>query len=156
MRRAASSRPLTVEQINWLRVNAYLPPLILFGVLVIYLAFSACVLIFAPRTFFFIGFVAVAGLLMLVVAALTLLYAYRHYRDLCDGVAQARVVRLSGKRRYQPLRSAARFYVRFDELDELETSWETYEKLTEGREYVAIYSPRIRRCWEVESSDALG
>ncbi|MFN4292531.1 MAG: hypothetical protein ACK4JD_00170 [Thermoflexales bacterium] len=151
MNRAANTRPLTVEQANWLRANAFLPPLALLGTLFVCIASSACLLTTFPAAPFLVGFVAAASVMLLAIAALTLLHTYRNYRDLQDGVAQMRIARLTAKRRYKPLRDAPRCYLRFEGLDELETLPETYEKLSEGNTYTVIYSARIRRCWDAET-----
>lgn len=148
---ATDTRPLTAEQINWLRVNAYLPPLVLLGTLFVCIASSTCLLTTFPETPFLIGFVAAAGVLAVATAALTLLYAYRNYMDLRDGVAQVRAARLIGKRRRKTARNMPRYYLRFEGLDEMETLPETYEKLSEGNIYTVIYSPRVRRCWDAEA-----
>ncbi|MFC1466900.1 MAG: hypothetical protein ACFLMY_18860 [Candidatus Brachytrichaceae bacterium NZ_4S206] len=148
---AADRRPLTAEQINWLRVNAYLPPLVLLGTLFVCVASSTCLLVTFPETPFLIGFVAAAGILALAAAALTLLYAYRNYMDLRDGVAQVRTARLIGKRRRKSARNMPRYYLRFEGLDELETLPETFDRLSEGSAYTVIYSPRVRRCWDAEA-----
>ncbi|GIV85461.1 MAG: hypothetical protein KatS3mg052_2468 [Candidatus Roseilinea sp.] len=147
----ASTRPLTEAQANWLRVNAYLPPLVLLGVLFSCVIASACLLTTFPSTPFLIGFVAAAASIMLVVAAFTALYAYRNHLDLRDGVAYVRIARLMGKRRRKTSRNTLRFYVRFEGLDEMETLPETYEPLREGEIYTVVYSPRVRRCWEAEA-----
>lgn len=151
MESIASTRPLTIEQTNWLRVNAYLPPLVLLGVLFVCIASSACLLTTFPGTPFLVGFVAAAGVILLAVAALTLLYAYCNYMDLRDGVAQVRMARLISKRTHKSARNPRRFYVRFEGLDELETLPEIYEKVSEGNAYAVIYSPRSRRCWDAEA-----
>ncbi|MCS7056425.1 MAG: hypothetical protein NZM18_09690 [Thermoflexales bacterium] len=146
-----STRPLTIEQINWLRVNAYLPPIVLLGVLFICVTSSACLLTTFPESPFLVGFVAAAAILLVFIAVLTLLYASRNYMDLRDGVAHVREARLVGKRRYKPRGSAARYYLRFDGLSELETLPEIYEQVDEGNVYTVIYSPRSQRCWGVEA-----
>ncbi|BCX02981.1 MAG: hypothetical protein KatS3mg053_0919 [Candidatus Roseilinea sp.] len=146
-----STRPLTAEQTNWLRVNAYLPPLVLLGVLFICVTASVCLLTTFPQSPFLVGFVAAASVLLLVAAALTLLYTYRNYTDLRDGVARVHTARLIGKRRHKSARSAPRYYLRFHGLEELETLAETYEKVSEGSTYTVIYSPRVRRCWDAEA-----
>ncbi len=151
MNSAANTRPLTVEQANWLRVNAFLPPFVLLGILFFCVASSACLLTTFPGAPFLVGFVVAASVILLAVAALALLHAYRNYRELRDGVAQMRIARLNGKRRYKPSRNAPRYYLRFEGLDELETLPETFEKLSEGNTYTVIYSARIRRCWDAET-----
>lgn len=149
----ANTRPLTAKQTNWLRVNAYLPPLVLLGVLFVCIASSACLLTTFPGTPFLVGFAAAAGVILLAVAALTLLYAYRNYMDLRDGVAQVRTAHLVGKRRHKPARSMPRYYLRFDGLDEMEAAPETFDRLSEGSTYTVIYSPRTRRCWDAEARE---
>lgn len=151
MNAATDTRPLTAEQINWLRVNAYLPPLVLLGTLFVCGASSICMLTAFPETPFLIGFVAAAGVLALAITALTLLYAYRNYLDLRDGVAQVRAARLIGKQRRKSARNMPRYYLRFEGLDELETLPETFDRLSEGDACTVIYSPRVRRCWDAEA-----
>lgn len=112
---------------------------------------STCLLATFPETPFLTGFVVVAGVLALATAALTLLYAYRNYMDLRDGVARVRTARLVGKRRRKLARNMPRYYLRFEGLDELETLPETFDKLNAGSAYTVIYSPRVRRCWDAEA-----
>lgn len=147
----ARTRPLTPEQANWLRVNAYLPIPIFAGSLAMVVVMFGCMLLISQAHIFIVGLSIAALALSLIIGALTARYARNNYLDWRDGVAHIHVARLNSKR-VQRLRGGNRYYVRFDGMDELQVLPELYQSVQEGERYTVVYSPRVRRCWEAVSS----
>lgn len=145
----ARTRPLTPEQANWLRVNAYLPPLAFVGSLAMLGVMLSCMLIISQGHAFVVGLSIAALVLTSAVGTLTARHARNNYLDWRDGVAQVQVARLSSKRE-QRLRGGNRYYLRFDGVDELEALPELYQRAREGERHTVVYSPRARRCWEAQ------
>ncbi len=143
-----STRPLTLEQQNWLRVNAYLPVMMILMLIGVLGGIFLCLFInFAESTFVRI-FAGLAGLIVVLVLIATGIHSYNNFMDMRDGVAQVRVGRLTGKR--ETGRAPKTFYAEFENAGSIIVMGDVYEKLEQGQTYKVTFSPRTRRGWEVE------
>lgn len=144
-----STAPLTIEQINWLRVNAIMPVifvLVIVGGLA--LLFSCFFGQFLDRPFVK-GFAVIGGLLLLAVAAAVALHVRNNWADLRMGVAQVRRARLTGKRASAGSRGGYTYYAEFEQVGAVIVMGDIYEPLVVGQTYVVTYSPHTRKGWRV-------
>lgn len=149
---SASTAPLTVEQINWLRVNAIMPPIFALAIIGgIVLLFSCFFGQFLDRPFVK-GFAVIAGLLLLGVLAAVALHVRNTWADLRMGVAQVRVARLANKRASASSRGGYTYYAEFEQIGSLIVMHDIYEPLVVGQFYQVAYSPHTRKGWRVTSS----
>lgn len=143
-----STRPLTLEQQNWLRVNAYLPVMMILMLIGVLGGIFLCLFInFVESTFVRI-FAGLAGLIVVLVLIATGIHSYNNFMDMRDGVTQVRVGRLTGKR--ETGRAPKTFYAEFENAGSIIVMGDVYEKLEQGQTYKVTFSPRTRRGWEVE------
>lgn len=143
-----STRPLTLEQQNWLRVNAYLPVMMILMLIGVLGGIFLCLFInFAESTFVRI-FAGLAGLIVVLVLIATGIHSYNNFMDMRDGVTQVRVERLTGKR--ETGRAPKTFYAEFENAGSIIVMGDVYEKLERGQTYKVTFSPRTRRGWDVE------
>jgi hypothetical protein len=144
-----STAPLTIEQINWLRVNAVMPVIfvlvIVGGLATLFLCFFSQ---FLDRPFVK-GFVVVGGLLLLAVAAAVALHVRNNWADLRMGVAQVRRARLTGKRASAGSRGGYTYYADFEQVGAVIIMGDVYEPLVVGQTYHVTYSPHTRKGWRV-------
>ncbi|MDW8395746.1 MAG: hypothetical protein RMM31_05865 [Anaerolineae bacterium] len=71
--------------------------------------------------------------------------------DLRSGVAWVQTATLINKREEFVRQRANRYYLRFDRIDgELEVLRDLFDQAQVGAQYTVVYSPRVRRCWEVQ------
>lgn len=146
----AATVPLTVEQLNWLRVNAFLPPIfalaMIGGLAVLFSCFFGQ---FLDRPFVK-GFVIVAGLVLLGVFAAVALHVRNNWADLRMGVAQVRVARLANKRASSGSRGGYTYYAEFEQVGSVIVMHDIYEPLVVGQIYRVTYSPHTRKGWRVD------
>lgn len=143
-----STRPLTLEQQNWLRVNAYLPVMMILMLIGVLGGIFLCLFInFAESTFVRI-FAGLSGLIVALVLIATGIHSYNNFMDMRDGVTQVRVGRLTGKR--ETGRAPKTFYAEFENAGSIIVMGDVYEKLEQGQTYRVTFSPRTRRGWDVE------
>lgn len=143
-----STRPLTLEQQNWLRVNAYLPVMMILMLIGVLGGIFLCLFInFAESTFVRI-FAGLSGLVVALVLIATGIHSYNNFMDMRDGVTQVRVGRLTGKR--ETGRAPKTFYAEFENAGSIIIMGDVYEKLEQGQTYKVTFSPRTRRGWDVE------
>lgn len=143
-----STRPLTLEQQNWLRVNAYLPVMMILMLIGVLGGIFLCLFInFAESTFVRI-FAGLSGLIVVLVLIATGIHSYNNFMDMRDGVTQVRVGRLIGKR--ETGRAPKTFYAEFENAGSIIIMGDVYEKLEQGQTYKVTFSPRTRRGWDVE------
>lgn len=143
-----STRPLTLEQQNWLRVNAYLPVMMILMLIGVLGGIFLCLFInFAESTFVRI-FAGLSGLIVALVLIATGIHSYNNFMDMRDGVTQVRVGRLIGKR--ETGRAPKTFYAEFENAGSIIIMGDVYEKLEQGQTYKVTFSPRTRRGWDVE------
>lgn len=138
-----STEPLTIEERNWLRANAILPPLFAIPIALV----MAAVLVFIERRFDHPAvtvFAAIAGLLLLLVLAAVALHVWNNVRDVREDALVARA-KLVGKR--STGRSPRTFYATLDGVGSLIVMGEVYETLALDRIYRVKYSRRTKRCW---------
>ncbi|HYF63436.1 MAG TPA: hypothetical protein VD886_11520 [Herpetosiphonaceae bacterium] len=152
MAAGASTAPLTIEQINWLRVNAFGPPIfalaIIGGVALMFSCFFGQLL---DRPFVK-AFAIVAGLLLLGVLAAVALHVRNTWADLRAGVAQVRVARLADKRASAGSSGGRTYYAEFEEVGSVIVMHDIYEPLVVGRLYQVTYSPHTRKGWRVDAA----
>lgn len=143
-----STRPLTLEQQNWLRVNAYLPVMMILMLIGVLGGIFLCLFInFAESTFVRI-FAGLSGLIVALVLIATGIHSYNNFMDMRDGVTQVRVGRLIGKR--ETGRAPKTFYAEFENAGSIIVMGDVYEKLEQGQTYKVAFSPRTRRGWDVK------
>lgn len=143
-----STRPLTLEQQNWLRVNAYLPVMMILMLIGVLGGIFLCLFInFAESTFVRI-FAGLSSLIVALVLIATGIHSYNNFMDMRDGVTQVRVGRLTGKR--ETGRAPKTFYAEFENAGSIIVMGDVYEKLEQGQTYRVTFSPRTRRGWDVE------
>ena len=142
------TRSLTLEQQNWLKVNAFLPVITIVVILAILAAIFICLFTGFTGVPFLPIFIGFAGLILLGVIISTVMHVYNHFMDLNDGVAQVRTGRLLHK--HATSRAPRTFYAEFEGAGTVIVMGDIYEKLEEGQTYKVIFSPRTRRGWQVE------
>lgn len=146
---AFSTAPLTVEQRNWLWVNAILPTA--FAVPLI--AGMGGVLLFLRWRFgnapFMTIFVALGALLLVAITAAVVLHVANNARDVRAGVALVGVGRLVARR--DTGRSPRTHYATFDVIGEVIVPYEIYVRLESGHRYRVVFSRHTRRCWSAEA-----
>lgn len=145
--RAMSTRPLTPEQQNWLRVNAYLPVTIILFLIGVLGGIFLCLFVnFAESTFVRI-FAGLSGGIVLLVLIATGIHTYNNFMDMRDGVTQVCMGRLTGKR--ETGRAPKTFYAEFENAGSIIVMGDVYETLELGKLYQITFSPRTRRGWDV-------
>jgi hypothetical protein len=147
-----STAPLTIEQINWLRVNAIMPVIFIVVIVAGLATLFGCFFGQALDRPFVKGFVVISGLLLLAVAAAVALHVRNNWADLRLGVAQVRRARLTGKRASAGSRGGYTFYAEFEQVGAVIVMGDIYEPLVVGQIYEVTYSPRTRKGWGVTSS----
>lgn len=143
------TEPLTPEQQNWLRVNAYFPVVMIFIMLVVLVGIFTCLLVGLPDSFFVRMLALTSGVIVLLVLSAAALHIYNNYMDLHDGVTQIRIGKLTVKR--ETGRSPKTFHAEFEHAGSVIVTGEIYEALEIGQTYNVKFSPRTRRGWEVEA-----
>lgn len=143
------TEPLTPEQQNWLRVNAYFPVVMIFIMLVVLVGIFTCLLVGLPDSFFVRMLALTSGVIVLLVLSAAALHIYNNYMDLRDGVTQIRIGKLTVKR--ETGRSPKTFHAEFEHAGSVIVTGEIYEALEIGQTYKVKFSPRTRRGWEVEA-----
>ena len=128
----ALTAPLTIEQTNWLRVNAIMPPifalLTIGGMIGLFSCFFGQ---FLDRPFAKL-FAGLGGLLMLVMLVAMALHVRNNWADLRMGVAQVRVARLVSKRTSSGSRGGYTYYAEFEQVGAVEQGlgWNTADVQT--------------------------
>lgn len=142
------TKPLTLEQQNWLRVNAYLPSILILVLLGALGGIFLCLLINFAGSLFVQILASIAGLIALFVLIVTGIHVRNNLLDMHDGVTQVRVERLTGKR--ETGRAPKTYYIEFENAGSIIVTDEVYEKLEQGQTYKITFSPRTRHGWDVE------
>lgn len=142
-----SSRPLSIEEINALRVNVVMPVVVIGAIMLVTIAMVLMIVVPLWEAPFVKGFVAVAALLLIAMVIAVGMHIRNHLGDLRDGVAQIRTGRLTAKR--QTGRAPYTFYATIDGTGEVIVWGADYQKMTEGAAYTVAFSPRTRRTWSV-------
>lgn len=149
-----TSRPLTIEETNALRVNVLMPTAVI-GVigLVAVIMFALIVLPMWERPLIK-WFAGAVGLLMLAMVIAVWMHVRNNLGDLRDGVVQLKSGRLTSKRHTG--RSPYTFYATLEGVGEVIVWGADYEKMTEQSSYRVALSPRTRRAWTVEKEEIRG
>lgn len=94
-----SSRPLTLEEINGLKVNTFMPVLMIAGMALVTVIIAAFIVVPMWNAPFIRWFAGAAMLLLIAVSVFVWMHVRNNMGDLRDGVAQVRTGRLISKRR---------------------------------------------------------
>jgi hypothetical protein len=146
-----STRRLTQEETNGLRVNMVMPVAVIAAIGVVALIMTIAIVVpnwDRPLIKWFFGMAAV---LLIAVAIAVWVHVRNNAGDLRDGVAQVRTGRVLSKRRTG--RAPYTFYATIDGTGELIVWGADYEKMIEQQAYTVSFSPRTRRVWTVESAN---
>ena len=141
------TQPLTPEQTNWLRVNAFLPTIILGVFLAVIGTIFACLFTGTNGHPFFIVFFGIAGILLFGILVAVGIHIYNNLMDLREGVAYLHEGVLN--RKWHTHRSPKTFYAEFEGAGTVIVMGDIYEKIEEGKMYKVLFSRRTRRGWDV-------
>jgi hypothetical protein len=142
-----SSRPLSVEEVNALRVNVIMPVVVVVVIMAIALVMTLLIVLPMWNSPFVKAFMAAIGLLFTAMAVAVWMHVRNNLGDLRDGVAQIRSGRLLSKR--QTGRAPYTFYATIEGTGEVIVWGADYAKMTEQSSYTIAFSPRTRRTWTV-------
>ena len=143
-----SSRQLTLEEINALKVNVMMPVAVIAAIAVVALFLIGVIVLPLWNRPFIKPFAMAAGLLLTAIAVAVWMHVRNNLGDLRDGVAQVRTGRVSGRR--QSGRAPYTFYLTLDGIGEVIVMGADYQRMKNGEVYTIAYSPRINRVWTAE------
>jgi hypothetical protein len=142
-----STRPLSTEEINALRVNTVMPVVVILVVMVVAMVMTLFIVLPLWDRPFVKVFASAIGLLLTAVAIAVGMHVRNNLGDLRDGVAQVRSGRLLSKR--QTGRAPYTFYATIEGAGEVIVWGADYANMAEQSSYTIAFSPRTRRAWSV-------
>jgi Kef-type K+ transport system membrane component KefB len=142
-----SSRPLSLEETNALRVNTVMPVVVILIIMAIALVMTMFMVLPLWDRPLVKVFASVVGLLLTATAIAVWMHVRNNLGDLRDGVAQVRSGRLLSKR--QTGRAPYTFYATIEGTGEVIVWGSDYANMTEQSSYTVAFSPRTRRAWSV-------
>lgn len=147
-----SSRPLSAEEANALRVNIVMPVVVTLVIMAVALVMTLLIVLPMWNSPFVTVFAGAIGLLLTAVAIAVWMHVRNNLGDLRDGVAQVRSGRLLSKR--QTGRAPYTFYATIEGTGEVIVWGADYANMAEQSSYTIAFSPRTRRAWSVAAIDA--
>lgn len=145
-----TSRPLDATETNALRVNVFMPVMVVAVIILVAAVMTALIVIPMWDRPFVKWFGLAVALLLTAVVIAVLMHVRNNLGDLRDGVAQVRSGRVTNKR--QTGRSPYTFYATIEGTGELIVWGADYEKMQIGESYTVAFSPRTRRAWTVATA----
>ena len=144
----STSRALTQEEANALKVNVIMPVAVMAAVMFAAMVMTAIIVLPLWDRPFVKVFAGLVGLLLTATCVAVWMHVRNNLGDLRDGIAQIKTGRVTARR--QTGRAPYTFYVTLDGIGEVIVMGADYDRMKDGTTFTIAYSPRINRVWTAE------